>query len=359
MRSVANLSPPRARRARELRTVAASAARWDAEDRSLPTAHVASRAQGAKHGSVNGNENEHDERQRRLGRDRHGTRRTGTTARRDDGAISAHRQRGSRHRRREPRRLPRRLQPRTRARAGPRSGEGCRRSAASRTPRATARLMRALGAREISNGIAILSRQQPEKAIWSRVAGDALDLALLGKVMANPENDRGRALFATANVLAVTALDVMCAKQLSMQPQHRRERGRGQGDHPHQAQHHDREDARRSATPSGTTSRICRSSCGTSSPSPSRASAARTGRRRHRRTVGRVGRRHDRGSSERAHLVALDAGRRRLQRGHASASRRRPAIAAPRCASSSSTSRRSASSAPRSPCSGARSRASR
>ena len=79
-------------------------------------------------------------------------------------------------------------------------------------------LMRALGAREISNGLAILSRQQPEKAMWSRVAGDAMDLAMLGKVMANPENDRSRALFATANVLAVTALDVMCAKQLSMQP---------------------------------------------------------------------------------------------------------------------------------------------
>ena len=79
-------------------------------------------------------------------------------------------------------------------------------------------LMRALGAREFSNGIAILSRQQPEKALWSRVAGDAIDLALLGKVMANPDNSRSRALFATANVLAVTALDVMCAKQLSMQP---------------------------------------------------------------------------------------------------------------------------------------------
>jgi len=78
--------------------------------------------------------------------------------------------------------------------------------------------MRALGAREISHGIAILSKQQPEKALWSRVAGDALDLALLGKVMANPNNHRGRTLFATANVLAVTALDVMCAKQLSMQP---------------------------------------------------------------------------------------------------------------------------------------------
>jgi uncharacterized membrane protein len=79
-------------------------------------------------------------------------------------------------------------------------------------------LMRALGAREISHGVAILSRQQPENAVWSRVAGDALDLALLGKVIANPENHRGRALFATANVLAVTALDVMAAHTLSQQP---------------------------------------------------------------------------------------------------------------------------------------------
>jgi uncharacterized membrane protein len=79
-------------------------------------------------------------------------------------------------------------------------------------------VMRALGMREISSGIAILSKQQPEKALWSRVAGDAMDLALLGKVMANPDNHRGRTLFATANVLAVTALDVMAARQLSMQP---------------------------------------------------------------------------------------------------------------------------------------------
>jgi uncharacterized membrane protein len=80
------------------------------------------------------------------------------------------------------------------------------------------KLMRAMGMREISHGVAILSKQQPEKAVWSRVAGDALDLALLGRALANPDNNRGRTLFATANVLAVTALDVMCAKQLSRQP---------------------------------------------------------------------------------------------------------------------------------------------
>ena len=80
-------------------------------------------------------------------------------------------------------------------------------------------VMRVMGMREISHGLAILSNQQPEKAVWSRVAGDALDLALLGKALSNPDNNRGATLFATANVLAVAALDVLCAKQLSKQPQ--------------------------------------------------------------------------------------------------------------------------------------------
>jgi uncharacterized membrane protein len=80
-------------------------------------------------------------------------------------------------------------------------------------------VLRLMGLREISHGVAILSKQQPEKAVWSRVAGDALDLALLGRALANPENDRARTLFATANVLAVAALDVTCARQLSRQPE--------------------------------------------------------------------------------------------------------------------------------------------
>jgi hypothetical protein len=84
--------------------------------------------------------------------------------------------------------------------------------------------MRAMGLREIGHGLAILSNQQPVKAVWSRVAGDALDLALLARTLANPENDRGRTLFATANVLAVTALDVMTARQLSQQPARSRTR---------------------------------------------------------------------------------------------------------------------------------------
>jgi len=80
-------------------------------------------------------------------------------------------------------------------------------------------LLRLMGLREISSGVAILSNQQPKKSVMSRVAGDALDLALLGATLANSDNDRGRTLFATANVLAVTALDVMASKSLAKQPE--------------------------------------------------------------------------------------------------------------------------------------------
>ena len=79
-------------------------------------------------------------------------------------------------------------------------------------------LMRTMGLREITSGLGILSKQQPAGWVWSRVAGDALDLALLGRAMTDEENDRGRTIAATLAVLGVTMLDIMCAKQLSMQP---------------------------------------------------------------------------------------------------------------------------------------------
>jgi len=76
-------------------------------------------------------------------------------------------------------------------------------------------LIRLYGLRELAAGIAIFSQEKPAEALWSRVAGDALDLASLGLAFTSPEAKRGRLAFATANVLGVTALDIMCAKQLS------------------------------------------------------------------------------------------------------------------------------------------------
>ena len=85
----------------------------------------------------------------------------------------------------------------------------------SGVPNSRPGLIRLYGLREIAAGIAIFSQQEPTAGLWSRVAGDALDLASLGMAFTSPGAKRGRVAFATANVLAVTALDLMAAKQLS------------------------------------------------------------------------------------------------------------------------------------------------
>jgi uncharacterized membrane protein len=77
-------------------------------------------------------------------------------------------------------------------------------------------LIRLLGLREIAHGVAILSQNGRSAAtVWSRVVGDAIDLACLGAAFASPSTSKGRLTVATANVLTVTALDVICSQQLS------------------------------------------------------------------------------------------------------------------------------------------------
>jgi uncharacterized membrane protein len=82
----------------------------------------------------------------------------------------------------------------------------------------TCRTLRVAGVRELIAGIGILSQPgRPAGWVWSRVAGDAMDLAMLGKAMTSDGNDRGRLALATAAVLGVTALDYVCAEKLSEQ----------------------------------------------------------------------------------------------------------------------------------------------
>jgi uncharacterized membrane protein len=76
-------------------------------------------------------------------------------------------------------------------------------------------LIRLYGLRELASGIGIFAQKNPAEAMWSRVAGDALDLVSLGVACTAPDAKRGRITFATTSVLAVTVLDVICAKQLS------------------------------------------------------------------------------------------------------------------------------------------------
>lgn len=78
-------------------------------------------------------------------------------------------------------------------------------------------VFRLMGLREIGHGIAILSQEQPAGAVWSRVAGDMLDLALLGSQLDSDNPEREKTLAATMSVLGVTAVDLYTAKSLSQQ----------------------------------------------------------------------------------------------------------------------------------------------
>jgi uncharacterized membrane protein len=77
-------------------------------------------------------------------------------------------------------------------------------------------LLRLYGVREITSSVAIFAQgRRPAGAMWSRVAGDAMDLATLGLAFASRRTNRAAAAFATANVLGITALDLACARKLS------------------------------------------------------------------------------------------------------------------------------------------------
>ena len=69
-----------------------------------------------------------------------------------------------------------------------------------------------MGARELGAGLGVLSRRRPSTWLWGRVAGDALDLALLGAALGGSRGRRTRLAIATAAVAGVTAMDVLAAR---------------------------------------------------------------------------------------------------------------------------------------------------
>jgi uncharacterized membrane protein len=76
-------------------------------------------------------------------------------------------------------------------------------------------LLRAFGLRELASGIGILSQRRPRGAMWSRVAGDALDLSALGAAFGSRRADTRRLAAATAAVAGVTALDAYTAARIA------------------------------------------------------------------------------------------------------------------------------------------------
>ena len=77
------------------------------------------------------------------------------------------------------------------------------------------RLLQLMGVREIASGVGILSNQRQAGWVWSRVAGDAMDLGMLFTALRSPTSDRRRVTTAIAAVAGVTALDVICSLRLS------------------------------------------------------------------------------------------------------------------------------------------------
>lgn len=72
-------------------------------------------------------------------------------------------------------------------------------------------LLRFCGAREIASGLSLLSERAPASSAISRVAGDVMDLALLGAALRSPDAKPARLLAAATTVLGVTAVDMYAA----------------------------------------------------------------------------------------------------------------------------------------------------
>jgi uncharacterized membrane protein len=77
-------------------------------------------------------------------------------------------------------------------------------------------LLRLLGLRELGSGVALLAEQRPSSNwLRTRVAGDAMDLTLLGLALTSPRSQKGKLLMAGVAVAGVTALDMLSVQQRS------------------------------------------------------------------------------------------------------------------------------------------------
>lgn len=72
-----------------------------------------------------------------------------------------------------------------------------------------------LGIRELASGLGILKKREPAEWLWTRVAGDVIDLSLLGVALASNDAKTRRVEAAAAAVLGMTVLDLVSARQQS------------------------------------------------------------------------------------------------------------------------------------------------
>ncbi|GII66154.1 hypothetical protein Skr01_62390 [Sphaerisporangium krabiense] len=81
------------------------------------------------------------------------------------------------------------------------------------------RVVRLIGLRELFHAAVLLGSRRPAPLVWTRVAGDAMDLALLGRLMAEREDGGRRRLAAsTAAVTGITFADIVTAVRGGHEP---------------------------------------------------------------------------------------------------------------------------------------------
>jgi uncharacterized membrane protein len=85
--------------------------------------------------------------------------------------------------------------------------------------------MRVVGVREIAAGVGIFSERRPKEWVWARVAGDTMDLALLGSALRGKTEQPARTLAATGAVIGAFAADLLDGLKLSRETD-------GSGDEP-------------------------------------------------------------------------------------------------------------------------------
>lgn len=78
--------------------------------------------------------------------------------------------------------------------------------------------MRVVGVREIAAGVGIFSERRPKEWVWARVAGDTMDLALLGSALRGKTQQPARTLAATGAVIGAFAADLVDGLRLSREP---------------------------------------------------------------------------------------------------------------------------------------------
>lgn len=79
-------------------------------------------------------------------------------------------------------------------------------------------LLRFIGARELASGAGLLTQRQTKPWLWSRVGGDAMDLAVLATGLRPSNPYRDRTAGAMLAVAAITALDVAASLRETSQP---------------------------------------------------------------------------------------------------------------------------------------------